>query len=82
MRGVAKLFADPDFKPYRGGLIGAQSDVALAKSVLDTSIRPRVEACKKRLSVRRSRDNCAPTPTSTTSSSCRTPLNLGLCSKL
>jgi AcrR family transcriptional regulator len=50
MRGVAKLFASPEFGPYGGGLIAAaQTDEALARSVVETMIRPRVDACRKRL---------------------------------
>lgn len=50
MRGVARLFASPEFGPYGGGLIAAaQTDEALAHSILETMINPRVESCRKRL---------------------------------
>jgi AcrR family transcriptional regulator len=54
MRNVARLFTSDEFSPYGRGLIAAaQTDDALAESVLETMIRPRFNACRKRLELAR-----------------------------
>lgn len=56
MSNVARLFASDEFTPYGRGLIAAaQTDHKVAESVLETMIRPRFEACRKRLE--RARDD-------------------------
>jgi AcrR family transcriptional regulator len=50
MTSVVKLLTSAEFVPYAGGLIAAaQTDPAVAKSVVETMIEPRVRACKERL---------------------------------
>jgi AcrR family transcriptional regulator len=49
MGDVAKILSGVGSGPFAGLIGAAQSDPALARSVLDTIIHPRAAACRKRL---------------------------------
>src|SRR4051794_3784674 len=49
MRGVVRAMRMPAFATYRGLIAAAQSDPDVARAVLESLVRPRVEACLDRL---------------------------------
>lgn len=55
MSAVAELFASPKFSPYAGLIAAAQSDTAVAQSLIHTMIHPRVAALRERLERARER---------------------------
>jgi AcrR family transcriptional regulator len=50
MTSLVGLLTSPEFSPYAKGLLAAaQTDDGIAESLLETMIRPRVDACVRRL---------------------------------